>query len=119
MVNATEQLSLTFSAIADPTRRSILSELSKGERTVSQLAAPFEVTMPAITKHLKVLERAGLIERGQKAQWRPCRLKAQPLQEASEWIEIYRAFWESSFAKLDDCLHEMQSTARTKSKRDS
>lgn len=119
MVTASDQLSVTFSALADPTRRSILGELSKGERTVTQLAEPFDVTMPAITKHLKVLERAGLIERGQKAQWRPCRLNAQPLQAASEWIELYRAFWEVSFARLDDCLDEMQNQANTNPNRKS
>jgi DNA-binding transcriptional ArsR family regulator len=100
---------MTFSALADPTRRSILSVLANGERTVTELAKPFDMTMPAVTKHLKVLERAGLIERGQKAQWRPCRLKAKPLKEAAEWIEVYRQFWDDSFDRLDDYLNDIQS----------
>jgi DNA-binding transcriptional ArsR family regulator len=104
----TDQLTATFNALADPTRRKILSRLATGEKTVTELAKPFEMTMPAVTKHLKVLERAGLIERGRKAQWRPCRLKAGPLKKASEWIEQYRQFWEQSFDKLDDYLKELQ-----------
>ncbi|QDT38451.1 ArsR/SmtB family transcription factor [Stratiformator vulcanicus] len=101
-------LDATFSALADPTRRAILRRLSKGERSVTELAEPFDMTMPAITKHLKVLEKAGLIERGRKAQTRPCRLAAEPLREAQEWIDQYRRFWEQSFDRLDDYLKELQ-----------
>jgi len=99
---------MTFSALADPTRRAILARLGSGEHSVSELAQPFDMTMPAVSKHLKVLEKAGLIERGRKAQWRPCRLQAAPLKTASEWIEQYRRFWEESFDRLDDYLKELQ-----------
>lgn len=105
----TDQLSATFSALADPTRRAILAQLTTGECTVNQLAAPFEITLPAITKHLKVLESAGLIERSRLAQFRPCRLNPEPLQAASTYIETYRAFWEQSFDALDAYLQEIQS----------
>lgn len=109
MATATaDHLSLTFSALADPTRRSILERLAKGHATVTELAAPFPVSLPAVSKHLKVLERAGLIARGRSAQWRPCRLEAQPLQDASHWIDRYRQFWEASFDQLDNHLREMQ-----------
>jgi DNA-binding transcriptional ArsR family regulator len=109
MATATaDHLSLTFSALADPTRRSILERLAKGHATVTELAAPFPVSLPAVSKHLKVLERAGLIARGRNAQWRPCRLEAQPLQDASHWIDRYRQFWETSFDQLDNHLREMQ-----------
>ncbi len=103
-----DHLSLTFAALADPTRRAILSHLMRGEISVKDLARPFEMSLPGISKHLKVLERAGLIERGRTAQWRPCRLKAQPLKEASGWIEHYRRFWEASFDRLDKCLQQLQ-----------
>ncbi|MCA9263746.1 MAG: helix-turn-helix transcriptional regulator [Planctomycetales bacterium] len=103
-----DTLSATFAAIADPTRRAILAQLSRGEAAVTELAEPFAMTLPAITKHLKVLERAGLIERSRCAQRRPCRLRAQPLQEAAAWIERYRATWEESFQKLDAYLTQMQ-----------
>ncbi|UQU63374.1 metalloregulator ArsR/SmtB family transcription factor [Couchioplanes caeruleus] len=93
---ATDQLSVIFAALADPTRRAILARLAEGEATVNELAAPFAMTLPAISKHLKVLERAGLISRGREAQWRPCRLEAEPLREASEYVQRYRHFWESS-----------------------
>jgi DNA-binding transcriptional ArsR family regulator len=106
---AVDQLSTTFAALADPTRRSILVRLSKGEATVNELAEPFEISLPAISKHLKVLERAGLIARGRSAQWRPCRLRAEPLSEASTWIQQYREFWEGSFDRLEDHLREVQS----------
>jgi DNA-binding transcriptional ArsR family regulator len=99
-----EQLDRTFSALADPTRRSILVRLSRGETTVKQLAEPYKITAPAITKHLKVLENAGLIERTRTAQWRPCKLQAKPLKDASEWMEQYRQFWEDSFDRLDAYL---------------
>lgn len=103
-----DQLSSTFAALADPTRRAILSRLSGGEASVKELARPFEMTLPAISKHLKVLERAGLIERGREAQWRPCRLQAAPLQQASSWIEQYRQFWEQRLDRLEDYLREVQ-----------
>ncbi|MDT4992281.1 MAG: hypothetical protein QOH97_2173 [Actinoplanes sp.] len=98
---ATDQLSVIFGALADPTRRAILARLADGDATVGELAAPFAMTLPAISKHLKVLERAGLIARGREAQWRPCKLEAGSLREASEWVDRYRQFWESSHAKLD------------------
>lgn len=103
-----DPLSTTFSALADPTRRAILARLSQGETSVSELAQPFKMSLPGISKHLKVLERAGLIERSREAQWRPCKLKAQPLQEAAGWIEHYRRFWEESFDRLDDYLRDIQ-----------
>jgi len=101
-------LSTTFAALADPTRRSILARLSKGEATVNELAEPFDISLPAISKHLKVLERAGLIARSRSAQWRPCRLRAEPLSEVSAWIQQYREFWEGSFDRLDEHLREIQ-----------
>ncbi|MDX2199831.1 MAG: metalloregulator ArsR/SmtB family transcription factor [Phycisphaerae bacterium] len=104
-----DSLSLTFAAIADPTRRAILVRLSRGEAPVKELAEPFRMTPPAITKHLKVLERAGLIERSRSAQKRPCRLRARPLKEAATWIDRYRAFWEESFDRLEGYLAELQS----------
>ncbi len=104
---ATDQLSVIFAALADPTRRAILARLAEGEATVNELAAPFAMTLPAISKHLKVLERAGLISRGREAQWRPCKLEAEPLKEASEWVDRYRRFWESSFDKLDAHLKNL------------
>ena len=110
-----DQLSYTFSALADPTRRAILARLALGERSVTELAEPFEMSMPAVSKHLKVLERAGLISRGREAQWRPCRLDAGPLKEAAGWIEEYRRFWEQTLDRLDKYLREIE-TARTKSK---
>ena len=100
----TDNLSITFSALADPTRRAILAKLSHGEASVTELAKPFEMSMPAVTKHLKVLERSGLITRGKEAQWRPCRLKAKPLKEVVDWVEHYREFWEASLDRLDDYL---------------
>ena len=93
---ATDQLSVIFGALADPTRRGILARLAEGEATVNELAAPFSMTLPAISKHLKVLQRAGLISRGHQAQWRPCKLEADSLRQASEWVDRYRQFWESS-----------------------
>jgi DNA-binding transcriptional ArsR family regulator len=103
-----EQLSLTFAALADPTRRAILAHLAKGEASVSELAKPFKMSLPAISKHIKVLERAGLIVRGREAQWRPCQIQAQPLKEAADWIEQYRQLWEQRLSRLDDYLHELQ-----------
>lgn len=105
---STDQLSVTFAALADPTRRAILAQLVKGEASVTELAKPFEMSLPAISKHLKVLEHAGLITRGREAQWRPCRLEAEPLKDAANWIEQYRQFWEQSFDRLDDYLQELQ-----------
>lgn len=109
-----DKLSLTFSALADPTRRAILARLAKGEASVTELAAPFAVTMPAITKHLKVLEGAGLIERGREAQWRPARIQAAPLKDVSEWLERYRKNWEESFDKLEEYLQKVQKQRKKK-----
>ncbi|WP_375515497.1 ArsR/SmtB family transcription factor [uncultured Nostoc sp.] len=103
-----KQLSLTFAALADPTRRAILAHLAKGEASVSELAKPFKMSLPAISKHIKVLERAGLIVRGREAQWRPCQIQPQPLKEAADWIEQYRQLWEQRLDQLDDYLHELQ-----------
>lgn len=103
-----QHLDLTFSALADPTRRAILARLASGEASVTELAEPFEMSLPAISKHLKVLEHAGLIARGREAQWRPCRLEAAPLKEAADWVEEYRRFWDARFDRLDDHLHELQ-----------
>jgi DNA-binding transcriptional ArsR family regulator len=108
----TDKLTATFSALADPTRRAILGKLARGEKSVSELAKPFKMTLPAVSKHLKVLERAGLIERGREAQWRPCRLKVRRLREAADWLETYRQFWEQSFDRLDDYLRVMQAKDR-------
>jgi DNA-binding transcriptional ArsR family regulator len=107
-VPISSDLSTTFAALADPTRRAILARLASGEATVSELAEPFEMSGPAISKHLKVLEHAGLISRGRQAQWRPCHLKADPLKAAAGWLEEYRRFWEKSFDRLDDYLRELQ-----------
>jgi DNA-binding transcriptional ArsR family regulator len=103
-----DRLTATFSALADPTRRAILARLVSGEASVTSLAEPFAMSLPAISKHLKVLERAGLIVRGREAQWRPCRLKAAPLKDAADWLEHYRNFWEQSFDRLEDHLRTMQ-----------
>lgn len=103
-----DRLSLTFSALADPTRRAILTRLSTGPASVNELAAPFSMSLPAVSKHLKVLERAQLIKRGREAQWRPCELKAEPLKEADAWIEQYRTMWEERFDRLDAYLMELQ-----------
>ncbi|MDP9282749.1 MAG: metalloregulator ArsR/SmtB family transcription factor [Chloroflexota bacterium] len=103
-----DHLSITFGALADPTRRAILARLTKGEASVTELAKPFDMTLPAISKHLKVLEHAGLITRSRDAQWRPCRLRAQRLEEAADWVERYRVFWEQSFDRLDEHLRELQ-----------
>jgi DNA-binding transcriptional ArsR family regulator len=103
-----DRLSGTFSALADPTRRAILARLVSGEASVTELAQPFEMSMPAISKHLKVLERAGLIARAKEAQWRPCRLEAGPLKDVADWVEYYRRFWTESFDRLDGYLRELQ-----------
>ena len=106
-----DTLSLTFAALADPTRRAILERLAQGPATVKELAEPFDISMPAISKHLKVLENAGLIERGREAQWRPAQLKAAPLKDASEWLERYRENWEDNFDRLEAYLRKLQSDA--------
>lgn len=103
-----DRLSATFGALADPTRRAILAKLASGEASVTELASPFAMSMPAISKHLKVLERAGLIARGREAQWRPCRLQAAPLQDVAGWVEHYRRFWDEGFDRLDDYLQEFK-----------
>ena len=105
---SSDRLSTTFAALSDPTRRAILARLAAGETSVTELAAPFEMSLPAISKHLKVLERAGLIARGREAQWRPCRLEAGPLKDAADWLEHYRRFWEQSFDRLEEYLRELQ-----------
>jgi DNA-binding transcriptional ArsR family regulator len=107
-----DQLSTTFAALADPTRRAILARLASGEVSVTELAEPFEMSLPAVSKHLKVLERAGLIARGRDAQWRPCRLSAGPLRDVADWVEHYRRFWTESFDRLDDYLHEVQKSQK-------
>lgn len=103
-----DPLSATFAALADPTRRAILARLASGETSVTELAAPFEMTLPAVTKHLKVLERAGLISRGRQAQWRPCKLEAQPLREVAGWVVQYRQFWDERLDRLEVYLRELQ-----------
>lgn len=103
-----DHLSLTFSALADPTRRAILARLASGETSVSELARPFDMTLPAVTKHLKVLQRAGLITKTRRAQWRPCRLDAGPLKEVSDWVEQYRRFWDQRLDRLEIYLQEIQ-----------
>ncbi|MBI5866992.1 MAG: helix-turn-helix transcriptional regulator [candidate division Zixibacteria bacterium] len=108
----TDTLSTTFAALSDPTRRAILARLKTGAASVTELAEPFEMTLPAISKHIRVLERAGLVERGRQAQLRPCRIAAQPLQEVSEWIEHYRQFWEDRLDRLDEYLRELQSGSK-------
>ena len=103
-----DRLSTTLSALADPTRRAILARLMAGQSSVTQLAEPFEMSLPAVSKHLKVLERAGLIARGREAQWRPCRITAAPLKEVDDWVEHYRRFWTESLDRLDDYLRDIQ-----------
>ena len=103
-----DRLSIIFAALADPTRRAILARLASGETSVTELAEPFEMSLPAVSKHLKVLENAGLIARGRDAQWRPCRIDAAPLKEVADWADRYRQFWDESFDRLDDYLKQMQ-----------
>jgi DNA-binding transcriptional ArsR family regulator len=107
-----DSLSTTFAALADPTRRAILARLATGEATVGELAAPFDISLPAISKHLKVLQRAGLIEQGRQAQWRPCRLTPEPLRDLADWVAQYRRHWEESFDRLDEYLREIQKEDR-------
>ncbi len=112
-----DPLSATFSALADPTRRAILARLALGETSVTELAEPFEMSMPAVSKHLKVLERAGLITRGREAQWRPCRIEPTALKNVDDWLERYRAFWEASLDRLGDYLEELQAKEKRGRKR--
>jgi DNA-binding transcriptional ArsR family regulator len=116
-IDASDQLSTTFAALADPTRRAILARLSTGEASVTELAEPFEMSMPAISKHLKVLERAGLIARGREAQWRPCRLEAAPLKDVAEWVKRYQRFWEQRFDNLDAYLRELKARDTSQGRR--
>ena len=117
MVESSDPLSATFAALADPTRRAILARLSQGETSVTELAEPFEMSMPAVSKHLKVLERAGLIARGRDAQWRPCRLEAARLKEVADWLEHYREFWEQIFDRLEDYLQRIQKKEKKNAQR--
>jgi len=114
---ATDHLSTTFSALADPTRRAILARLASGEASVSELAEPFDMSLPAVSKHLKVLERAGLIARGREAQWRPSRLEAGPLKDAADWIGRYRRFWEASLDRLGDYLRELKAKEKKRGRK--
>ncbi len=117
MPSVQQKLNLTFTALSDPTRRAILARLSRGEATVQELAKPFAISAPAITKHLKVLEKAGLISRSREAQWRPCRIEASALKEVSDWVSEYRQFWEESFDRLDAYLKTMTQKKGTKNGR--
>jgi len=110
---ASDPLTATFAALADPTRRAILARLAAGEASVTALAEPFDMSLPAVSKHLKVLQRAGLVTRGRAAQWRPCRLEAGPLKDAASWLEHYRRFWEQSLDRLEDYLAELQGKGHT------
>jgi DNA-binding transcriptional ArsR family regulator len=114
MATATDRLDRTFAALSDRTRRAILARLAKGEASVTELAQPFDMSLPAISKHLKVLERAGLIERGREKQWRPARLQAKPLKEVAEWSGRYREFWEETYERLDEYLEELQGRGKEK-----
>ena len=115
---SSDHLSTTFSALADPTRRAILARLIAGEVSVTELAEPFAMSLPAVSKHLKVLERAGLIKRSREAQWRPCRLEAGPLKDAADWLEHYRHFWEESLDRLDDYLGELETQEQRHGRKD-
>ena len=113
----TDRFSATFAALTDPTRRAILARLALGETSVTELAQPFEMSLPAVSKHLKVLERAGLIARGREAQWRPCRIEAHALKDVDDWLERYRRFWDESFDRLDDYLHELQAKEKKRGRK--
>ena len=113
---SSERLNLAFGALADPTRRAILARLASGEASVSDLAKPFRMTLPAVSKHLKVLQRAGLVTQGREAQWRPCRLEAAPLKEVADWVERYRVYWEQSFDSLEDYLQKVQSKEKKRAR---
>jgi DNA-binding transcriptional ArsR family regulator len=115
----TDHLSTTFAALADPTRRAILKRLSTGEASVTDLAKPFDMSMPAVTKHLKVLQRAGLITQGRQAQWRPCRLEAKPLREVADWVEKYRQFWEERLDRLEDYLEQLRAKEKKRGRKKS
>lgn len=114
---STDSLNATLAALADPTRRAILAQLAQGEATVTELAEPFEMSLPAISKHLKVLERAQLITRSRDAQWRPCQLNPEPLKDLANWLERYRQFWEQSFDRLDDYLQELQANEQKQNRK--
>ena len=114
MATATDRLDRTFAALSDPTRRAILARLAAGEATVTELAEPFEMSLPAVSKHLKGLERAGLIARGREKQWRPARLEAGPLKEVASWTERYRRFWDESYDRLEEYLEELQARGKEK-----
>jgi DNA-binding transcriptional ArsR family regulator len=116
MVSVAERLDRTFGALADPTRRAILARLAKGEASVTELAEPFEMSLPAVSKHLKVLERAGLVSRGRERQWRPARLRATPIKEVAEWTDRYRRFWDERYDRLDEYLDELQGRGQGKRK---
>ena len=118
MLTPTDQLSATFAALADPTRRAILARLAVGEATVSELAAPFDISLPAISRHLKVLQRAGLIEQGRQAQWRPCRLRPERLRDVANWVGEYRRHWEESFERLDTYLRELDASQQPRKDHD-
>ena len=111
-----DRLSATFSALADPTRRAILARLASGETTVSELAAPFEMSLPAVATHFKVLQRAGLMSQGRQAQWPPCKVEAQPLQDVSDWVERYRQFWEQRLDRPEEYLRELQASEKLEKK---
>lgn len=113
----TDRLSATFAALADPTRRAILARLALGETSVTELAEPFEMSLPAVSKHLKVLERAGLIARGREAQWRPCRIEPTALKGVDDWLERYRRFWEEGFDRLDEYLHTLQAKEKKRGRK--
>ena len=113
----TDRLSATFAALADPTRRAILARLALGETSVTELAEPFEMSLPAVSKHLKVLERAGLIARGREAQWRPCRIEPAALKDVDDWLERYRRFWEEGFDRLDEYLHTLQAKEKKRGRK--
>jgi DNA-binding transcriptional ArsR family regulator len=113
----TDPISSTFSALSDPTRRAILARLALGETSVTELASPFDMSMPAISRHLKVLEKAGLIARGREAQWRPCRLTAEPLKHASDWLDTYRQHWEASFDRLDQYLRALKKKGKKRDRK--
>lgn len=115
---ANDQLSLTFAALADPTRRAILARLAQGEASVTELAKPFDLSLPGVSKHLKVLQRAGLVRQSRNAQWRPCRLEVSRLREASEWVGEYRRFWDESFQRLDEVLQAMIQEEKRKDERE-
>jgi DNA-binding transcriptional ArsR family regulator len=113
----TDRLSATFAALADPTRRAILARLALGETSVTELAEPFEMSLPAVSKHLKVLERAGLIARGREAQWRPCRIEPRALKDVDDWLALYRRFWDESFDRLEVYLQELQATGKKRGRK--